>query len=104
METITLNRKQQRRAEILAKLSNGGMSKDDAAQLLGVTRRQIDRLLKDYKRRGLASVVHGNTGKTPANKTKYEVEEEVVSFTEKGGKYEGFNICHLHDLLEKMKK
>lgn len=95
-----MNRKQQRRAEILGRLINGALSKDEAGRLLEITRRQIDRLVKDYRRRGLASVVHGNTGRAPANKTKPEIEDVIVSFTDMDGKYEGFNTCHLHDLLD----
>ena len=44
METITLNKKQQRRAEVLAKVVLGGISKTDAGDLLGLGRRQINRL------------------------------------------------------------
>jgi hypothetical protein len=34
METITLNKKQQRRAEVLAKVASGGIDKTDAGDLL----------------------------------------------------------------------
>ena len=94
-----MNRKQQRRAEVLAKVSSGGLSKADAGRLLGVGRRQIDRLVKNYEKRGLASVIHGNTGRVPVNRTMREIEQTIVSVAGKNGKYEGFNVCHLHDLL-----
>jgi transposase len=100
METITLNRKQQRRAEVLARLASGMIGKVDAENLLGLGRRQIDRLVKEYRRKGLASVAHGNRGRAPANKTEREIEEMIISLTQRHGKYEGFNTCHLHDLLE----
>jgi transposase len=99
METITLNKEQQRRAGVLARLSSGGLAKDDAGGLLGVTRRQVNRLLKDYERDGLASVVHGNTGRLPTNKIRPEIAEMIVSLVGEDGKYQGFNTCHLHDLL-----
>ena len=100
METITLNKEQQRRAGVLARLSSGVLAKDDAGGLLGVTRRQVNRLLKDYERNGLASVVHGNTGRSPTNKILPEIAEMIVGLAGEDGKYQGFNTCHLHDLLE----
>lgn len=94
-----MNGRQQRRAEILARLVNDGLRKEDAGRLLGVTRRQVNRLLKEYESRGLASVVHGSTGRSPTNKTRDEIEGAIVSLAGRGGRYEGFNTCHLHDLL-----
>ena len=95
-----MNKEQQRRAGVLARLSSGGLAKDDAGGLLGVTRRQVNRLLKDYEREGLASVVHGNTGRSPTNKIHPEIAEKIVGLAGEDGKYQGFNTCHLHDLLE----
>lgn len=99
METVTLNKEQQRRAGVLARLSSGGLTKEDAQRLLGVSMRQVNRLLRSYESRGLAAVVHGNTGRTPANKTRAEAEKAIVSLVDEDGKYHGFNTCHVHDLL-----
>ena len=100
METITLNTKQQRRAEVLAKIASGGINKTDAERLLGLGRRQIDRLLRDYEEEGLKAVVHGNSGRTPVSKTSQSLIDKVIELTVKDGKYHGLNVCHLHDLLE----
>ena len=99
METITLNKEQQRRAGVLARVSSGSLTRGDAEKLLGISRRQVNRLLKSYESRGLAAVVHGNTGSTPANKTPAEAESAIVSLVDEDGKYHGFNTCHVHDLL-----
>ena len=95
-----MNKEQQHRAGILARLSSGVLTKDDAGGLLRVTRRQVNRLLKDYERDGLSSVIHGNTGRLPTNKIRPEIAERVVGLAGEDGKYQGFNTCHLHDLLE----
>jgi len=42
METITLNKKQQRRAEVLGRLVTGAIRKVDAQNLLVLNWRQID--------------------------------------------------------------
>lgn len=104
METITLNESQQRRGLILARLSSGKISKTDAEGLLGVSGRQVDRLMKDFAARGSASLIHGNTGKLPANKTPAECREAVIRLAGKGGKYHGLNTCHLSDLLGELEQ
>jgi transposase len=99
METITLNKSHQRRGLILARLCSGSISEADAERLLGLSRRQIDRLMKDFTARGAESLIHGNTGKTPANKTPTEWQERIRVLAGEGGKYHGLNTCHLSDLL-----
>ena len=94
-----MNKKQQRRAEVLAKVSSGGISKTDAENLLGLGRRQIDRLLRKYEE-GLKAVIHGNSGRVPVNKTPQSLIDSPIEFAGEDGKYHGLNACHLHDLLE----
>lgn len=100
METVTLNKEQQRRARVLASLSAGGMKKNDAEVLLGLSRRQVNRAVKAYREDGLSSVIHGNTGRSPANKTDGKVISRIGEMTRNGGRYKGFNTCHLHDMLK----
>jgi hypothetical protein len=67
--------------------------------LLGLGRRQVDRVLAGYRQRGVGSVIHGNRGRVPANKLNPDVARTVVSLLDKGGKYHGFNVCHACDVL-----
>lgn len=99
METLTLNKKQKRRAEVLGRLFAGGISKLDAENLLGLTRRQINRLLNRYSREGIAAALHGNSGRTPANKIDELVRERIIKLADKDGKYKELNTCHMADLL-----
>src|SRR5450759_3833984 len=96
---IRLSKKQQRRAEVLNRVSSGKITKDEAGGLLELSRRQLSRVLNGYRIEGLPSLVHGNAGKVPANKTRPESVAAIVALAEKDGKYHGFNICHMHDLL-----
>jgi hypothetical protein len=75
------------------------MSKNDAECLLGLSRRQVNRALKAYNDQGLKSVIHGNIGRVPSNKTKEDVLSIVKQLTSESGKYKGFNTCHLHEML-----
>ena len=99
MGTITLSDKQQRRAEILGRASSGEISMHQASALLHVSERQVRRMLQRWRIEGLASVVHGNTGRTPANKTAAAIREELAVLAGPDGAYHDFNTCHLQELL-----
>ncbi len=99
MESITLNKRQQRRVEIITRVESRTVSKAEAAQHLGVSRRQVDNILRRFAEEGVASVVHGNTNRAPALKTPADTTEKIVRLAGEGGKYHDFSISHLHDML-----
>jgi len=102
MGTITLSEKQQRRAEVLSKASTRVLSLQQAAGLLHVTERQVRRLVRRYKAQGLPSVVHGNTGRSPANRTADDIRQKLKELADRNdgeAKYKDFNICHMQELL-----
>src|ERR1700742_873990 len=101
MRTLTLSTPQQRRAEVLTRLCAGQLSTLDAAQLLGITLRQVQRLRRRFAARGLPSVVHANTGGAPANRTAPALVAHLIALCGAGGKYHDFNVSHLRDLLER---
>jgi predicted ArsR family transcriptional regulator len=65
MRTLTLSNKHLRRAEILTRLVAGKLSTTEAAQLLGLTARQVRRLRCRFIAEGVSSLAHGNTGRAP---------------------------------------
>ena len=91
--------RQQRRAEILSRLVCGKLSTTQACGLLGVSDRQARRLRSRYRSEGLSSVVHGNTGRVPANKTPPEVREQLAKLAGSQGAYHDSNTCHMQELL-----
>jgi transposase len=99
MKTLTLSTRQQRRAEVLTRFSAGQLSTLDAAQLLGVTLRQVQRLRRRFAAQGLSSVVHGNTGRAPVNRTDPALVERLAALCGAAGIYHDFNVSHLADLL-----
>ena len=64
-ETVTLNSEEQRRLLILNQVERGVVSVADAAELMGVSVRQVHRLRTAYRDEGAAALVHGNRGRTP---------------------------------------
>jgi len=94
-----LSKGQVRRADVLGRLSAGTISKDEAGTLLELSRRQVNRVLKEYDTLGIVSVVHGNIGRPPVNKTDGIVVDAVFLLAGENGKYHGFNVSHMADLL-----
>lgn len=99
MEILKLNKRQQRRGELLNKYLSGDLTKFELMSLLGLSCRQTDRIIRSYLDKGLCSLVHGNKCRIPANKLDGAICERIIALADSGGKYNGFNLCHLIDML-----
>jgi transposase len=99
MRTITLNEKQQREVEILTRLQAGALDVATAAELLGVSARQVRRLRAGFRQEGMAALVHGNSGRHPVNRTDPALQERILALAGPDGKYHDLNGCHLQELL-----
>jgi len=97
MRGLTLSPKEERRAYVLNRVLDQHASTGEAATVLGVSERQVWRLLAAYRKEGVAAVVHGNRGHTPKNATPQETRERVVRLAQ--GPYDGANCAHLAELL-----
>jgi len=97
MKGLTLSQREQARLQALNRILEGKLRVGEAALTMGVSERQGRRLLASYRAEGAAGLAHGNRGKAPAHKTPPIVEELVVELAV--GKYQGFNHCHLADML-----
>jgi len=72
------------------------------AKLLGISPRQMKRLRRKLKQRGVEGLLHGNRGKAPWNKTVSETIKQVVELAR--GHYQGFNDTHLTEKLKEKEK
>lgn len=84
-------------ADIISKVCAGKISINNAAKLLNYSRRTIERYLNEYRKIGIQFVMHGNTGRAPANKTSDNVKLKVQSLIK--AKYYDVNLQHLAELL-----
>jgi len=75
------------------------ITRQQARILLGITDRQLRRAINKFKTDGLRSVIHGNTGRVPANRTAAAVREDLAALAGPAGEYHDFNTCHLQELL-----
>ena len=94
-----MNPKQQREVEILSRLEAGVLDTGTAGELLGVGMRQLRRLRARFRREGMAAVIHGNSGRSPANRTDPALLERILALAGPEGPYHDLNVCHLQDLL-----
>jgi len=99
MRTITLNTEQQRAVDILTRLEAGALGVGSAAELLGVTPRQVRRLRARFRQHGFAAVIHGNVGRSPANRTDPALRQRILALAGLQGKYHDLNVCHLQETL-----
>jgi len=96
-ETLTLNTQEQKRVMVLNRILAGHLSTAEAAVLLKLSHRQVQRILAAYRKEGAAAVVHGNRGRKPKHRIGDEVRQQVIALAREP--YEGCNQQHLRDLL-----
>ena len=97
-EMLTLNRREQRRLQILNEVEGGGLSMREAAEMMVLSLRQVRRLRGAYRIEGAEGLAHGNRGRRPRNAVDVEVAQRVVSLARE--RYRGVNQQHLTELLE----
>lgn len=73
-----------------------------AARLLGISPRQMKRLRRKMKERGVEGLLHGNRGKAAWNKTVSEKIEKLLELAQ--GRYQGLNDTHLSEKLKEKEK
>lgn len=99
MGDITMNIRDTRRIAVLDKLKEKSMKQGAAAVALGITVRQVRRLLRRYKDGGAESVIHKLRG-LPGN---HQADEKVLdaALDTVRNKYSDFSITMAHEKLVK---
>lgn len=91
-----LDARSQHRAYVLDHVVAGSLSVAEAARVLGLSRRQVERLLARY-REGPAALTHGNRGRPPANRLDEALRDRLVELARTT--YARVNHAHLAELL-----
>lgn len=84
---------------MLTRLAAKQITTERAAELLGLSTRQVRRKLKHFVADGVSSIPHGNRGKTPHNALAPETLARIAELTGQSGPYHDFNVCHTCDML-----
>jgi transposase len=96
-DRIVLNRAEQRRVTVLNHLDSGALVNSEAAELLGISVRQVQRLHTAYRDHGVAGLAHGNRERPAHNAVDSATAERIVELART--KYQGFNHQHLTEML-----
>ena len=94
---IIMDSQTQLMVDVIIKVSEGKISIYNATKLLNCSRRTIERYLHRYRKLGIKFAVHGNTGRTPVNKSSNNLRLKVQSLIKE--KYYDVNLQHLAELL-----
>lgn len=90
--------KDQLRLDVLTRYTEGEIHKEHALTALEVGERQFRRLVALFRKDGIISIKHGNTGSSPHNKVPKSLEDKIIHFYK--NKYKGFNLTHFREKLE----
>jgi transposase len=99
-ERVTLSEREQRRAMALNRVLAGAWTRREAATVLGLSERQVRRLVAGYTAGGPAALAHGNRGRPSAHALPAAVRAQIVALAE--GTYAGFNHQHLTEKLNEV--
>ena len=94
---MSLNAKEQQRAMVLNQVERRELTGQQAAVLVGLSLRQVRRLLARYREEGVAALAHGNRGRAPVHRIAEQTRERVVELAQ--GPYKGLNHYHLQEML-----
>lgn len=98
MGEMKMSKKEVERVGILERVSKKELSQKEGEMELGLSVRQIRRLIKRIKAEGISGICHGNRGKESGRKTDVETIEKVVSLYR--DKYGDFGVRHFQEKIE----
>lgn len=77
MYIMELNKKEQKKYEIIQKVVNNELSKKEAESLLNLSRQHLNRLIKIYKEQGKDGFINKNRGRENKNKKDSNIIKEI---------------------------
>ena len=98
MRKVELRMNEQEKYEVIKELVDHDGNKNRASKKLGISRRQIDRLIIKYKEKGKSGFVHGNRGHIPTKALDKSISEDIILLYRT--KYQDFNFNHFKEYLE----
>ena len=99
MRKVELRMNEQEKYEVIKELVDHNGNKNRASKKLGISRRQIDRLIIKYKENGKSAFIHGNRSKKPVNALDNSISEDIILLYKT--KYYDFNFNHFKEFLKK---
>jgi hypothetical protein len=98
----SMSEKQWKRVEAVRRIKEAALTVVQAATLVGISKRQMQRICRAVDKLGRNGVLHGNAGRAPAHRLKKRVRERIVKLMRV--KYVGFNDKHFSEKLVEVEK
>ena len=98
MRKVELRMKEQEKYNVIKELVDHNGNKNRASKKLGISRRQINRLIIKYKEKGKAGFVHGNRNTKPINALDKSISEDIILLYK--NKYQDWNFSHFKEFLK----
>ena len=102
MRKVKLRMNEQEKYETIKYVVEHNGSKKRASIKLGISIRQVNRLIIIYKEKGKAGFVHGNRTRKPINAFDNSISEDIILLY--NNKYQDFNFRHFKEYLEEEEK
>ena len=98
MRKVELRMNEQKKYDVIKELVDHNGNKNRASKKLGLSRRQIDRLIIKYKEKGKAGFIHGNRNIKPINALDKSISEDIILLYK--NKYQDWNFSHFMEFLK----
>lgn len=98
---LEMSKKEARKITIVEELLARRFTNQQAAELLDLSVRQVQRMKKEASNNGVMSILHKNRGRKPANALDPEVASSICQVYETD--LSGYNFCHATDILAEEK-
>jgi len=94
---LEMSKQEARKLTIIEELLAGRFNNDQAAELLDLSVRQVQRMKAEASKSGVLSILHKNRGRKPANALDHEIAETICRIYQT--ELTGYNFCHATDVL-----
>ena len=98
MRKVVLRMNEQEKYDVIKELVDHNGNKNRACKKLGISRRQINRLIIIYKEKGKSGFIHGNRGRIPSKALDKSISKNIILLYL--NKYYDFNFNHFKKFLD----
>ena len=95
-----MSQEQIKRYSIIERSLDGVITVEEAAEHLGLSVRQVIRLRKGVREKGICALIHKNQGRKPAHAISDELKQTIITL-KTSEKYKYANFKHFQELIEK---
>ena len=99
---LQMTEKEMKKLNTIKKILGGECTKKEALETLGITTRQIDRLILKYKNDGEAGFIHKSRGRESKKKISENIKEEIVNLYI--AEYFDYNFTHFYEEIREKYK